>query len=51
LIELIGGPGPTDIIVDIAAAVQTWLVNLSTRGRVGQGEDVLIGGFIAWARL
>jgi hypothetical protein len=39
-------PGPTEIIVDIAAAVQTQLVNISTRGRVGQGEDVLIGGFI-----
>ena len=46
LIGAIGGPGPTEIIVDIAAAVQTRLVNISTRGRVGQGQDVLIGGFI-----
>ena len=47
LIGVIGGPGPTELIVDIAAAVQTRLVNISTRGRVGQGQDVLIGGFIA----
>jgi hypothetical protein len=46
LIGGIGGPGPVALIVDIAAAVQTRLVNISTRGRVGQGEDVLIGGFI-----
>ena len=46
LLGSIGGPGPTEIIVDIAAAVQTRLANISTRGRVGQGQDVLIGGFI-----
>lgn len=46
LLGAIGGPEPTEPIVDIAAAVQTRLVNISTRGRVGQGNDVLIGGFI-----
>lgn len=47
LIGEIAVPGPTEPIRDIAAAVQTKLVNISTRGRVAQGQDVLIGGFIA----
>ena len=47
LIGAIGGPEPIEPIVDIAATVQTRLVNISTRGRVGQGQDALIGGFIA----
>jgi Domain of unknown function (DUF4394) len=46
LIGAIGSPGPTEIIVDVAAAVQTRLLNISTRGRVEPGDDVLIGGFI-----
>jgi hypothetical protein len=33
-------------VVDIAVAGATRLLNISTRGRVGVGEDVLIGGFI-----
>jgi hypothetical protein len=35
-------------VVDIAASVPSAsrLLNMSARGRVGQGEDVLIGGFI-----
>ena len=38
----------TETVVDIAAPVppSSKLLNISTRGRVGQGEDVLIGGFI-----
>jgi hypothetical protein len=38
----------TETIVGIAATVapSSKLLNISTRGRVGQGEDVLIGGFI-----
>ena len=40
--------GPIDeVIVDIAIGTPTRLLNLSARGRVGQGDDVLIGGFIA----
>ena len=34
-------------IVDIALPTVTRLLNLSTRGRVGTGNDVLIGGFIS----
>lgn len=38
----------TETVVDIAATVppSSKLLNIATRGRVGQGEDVLIGGFI-----
>jgi hypothetical protein len=38
----------TETIVGIAATVapSSKLLNISTRGRVGQGEDILIGGFI-----
>jgi hypothetical protein len=38
----------TDTVVDIAAGVppSSKLLNISTRGRVAQGENVLIGGFI-----
>jgi hypothetical protein len=35
-----------ETIVDIAAPTATRLLNISSRGRVGTGEDVLIGGFI-----
>ncbi len=34
-------------IVDIAVPTATRLLNIATRGRVGTGEDVLIGGFIS----
>ena len=38
----------TETVVDIAATVppSSKVLNISTRGRVGQGEDVLIAGFI-----
>ena len=36
-----------ETIVDIALPTPTRLSNLSTRGRVGTGDDVLIGGFIS----
>jgi hypothetical protein len=35
-----------ETIVDIAAPTATRLLNISSRGRVGAGQDVLIGGFI-----
>jgi len=35
------------LIIDIAAFTPTKFRNLSTRGRVGLGDDVLIGGFIS----
>jgi Domain of unknown function (DUF4394) len=34
-------------VVDIAVPTATRLLNISTRGRVGTGDDVLIGGFIS----
>ena len=40
-------PAPGQVVVDISAAPPTQLVNLSTRSRVGTGEDVMIAGFIA----
>jgi hypothetical protein len=41
----------TETVVDIIATIppSSRLLNLATRGRVGEGEDVLIGGFIARA--
>ena len=36
-----------DTIVDLAVPTPTRLSNISTRGRVGTGNDVLIGGFIS----
>ncbi len=36
-----------ETIVDIAVPTATRLLNIATRGRVGTGEDVLIGGFIS----
>jgi hypothetical protein len=36
-----------ETIVDIAIPTATRLLNISSRGRVGTGDDVLIGGFIA----
>jgi uncharacterized protein DUF4394 len=35
-----------ETILDIAVPTATRLLNISSRGRVGTGEDVLIGGFI-----
>ena len=35
-----------ELVLDIAVPTATRLLNISTRGRVGTGDDVLIGGFI-----
>ncbi len=35
-----------ETVVDIAVPTATRLLNISSRGRVGTGDDVLIGGFI-----
>lgn len=35
-----------ETIIDIAVPTATRLLNISSRGRVGTGDDVLIGGFI-----
>lgn len=48
---LVGAIGNTtslagETVVDIAAPTATRLLNISSRGRVGTGDDVLIGGFI-----
>jgi hypothetical protein len=45
-IQFDGGPAGEEVI-DIAVGTPTRLLNLSARGRVGQGDDVLIGGFIS----
>lgn len=37
----------SDAVTDISVAQPTHLLNISTRARVGTGEDVLIAGFIA----
>jgi hypothetical protein len=49
---LIGTIGDTtslagETVIDIAVPTATRLLNISTRGRVGTGDDVLIGGFIS----
>ncbi|HKP01729.1 MAG TPA: DUF4394 domain-containing protein [Chthoniobacterales bacterium] len=36
-----------ETVVDIAVPTATRLLNISTRGKVGTGDDVLIGGFIS----
>jgi len=36
-----------ETVVDVAVPTATRLLNISSRGRVGTGEDVLIGGFIS----
>lgn len=48
LVGNIGNAGSLsgETIVDIAVPTATRLLNISSRGRVGTGEDVLIGGFI-----
>lgn len=48
LIGNIGNAGSLagETIVDLAVPTATRLLNISTRGRVGTGDDVLIGGFI-----
>jgi len=48
---LVGNIGDTgslagETIVGLAVPTATRLLNISTRGRVGTGDDVLIGGFI-----
>ncbi|MFZ1219157.1 MAG: hypothetical protein WAO00_07680, partial [Chthoniobacterales bacterium] len=35
-----------ETVLDISALTATRLLNISTRGKVGTGDDVLIGGFI-----
>jgi hypothetical protein len=49
---LVGNIGnPTTLagasVLDIAVPTATRLLNIATRGRVGTGDDVLIGGFIS----
>jgi hypothetical protein len=48
LIGTIGDPATLagQLVIDIAVPTATRLLNISTRGRVGTGDDVLIGGFI-----
>jgi hypothetical protein len=48
LIGTIGNPASLagELVLDIATPTATRLPNISTRGRVGTGDDVLIGGFI-----
>jgi hypothetical protein len=48
LVGMIGDPAALagELVVDIAVPTATRLVNLSSRGIVGTGENVLIGGFI-----
>jgi hypothetical protein len=48
LVGNIGNAGSLsgETIVDIAVPTATRLLNISSRGRVGTGDDVLIGGFI-----
>jgi hypothetical protein len=48
LVGSIGNAGSLagETVVDIAVPTATRLQNISTRGRVGTGDDVLIGGFI-----
>jgi hypothetical protein len=36
-----------ETVLDIAVPTATRLLNIATRGRVGTGDDVLIGGFIS----
>jgi len=48
LVGTIGDPATLagQLVIDIAVPTATRLLNISTRGRVGTGDDVLIGGFI-----
>jgi len=48
LVGTIGDPATLagQLVIDIAVPTATRLLNISTRGRVGTGYDVLIGGFI-----
>jgi Domain of unknown function (DUF4394) len=46
LVGTIGGLVLGESVVDISVPTATRLLNISTRGRVGTGDDVLIGGFI-----
>ncbi|MFL6519438.1 MAG: DUF4394 domain-containing protein [Chthoniobacterales bacterium] len=46
LVGTIGGLVLGESLVDISVPTATRLLNISTRGRVGTGDDVLIGGFV-----
>jgi hypothetical protein len=48
LVGMIGDPAALagELVVDIAVPTATRLLNLSSRGIVGTGDNVLIGGFI-----
>ena len=46
LVGTIGGTFGAETVVDIAAPTRSQLLNISARGRVSPGDDVLIGGFI-----
>jgi hypothetical protein len=46
LVGTIGGLVLGENLVDISVPTATRLLNISTRGRVGTGDDVLIGGFV-----
>ena len=39
-------PFPADVLVDTAAWIPWGPVNVSTRGKVGTGDNVMIGGFV-----
>lgn len=46
LVGTIGGTQGAETVIDIAAPSRSRMLNISTRGRVSPGDDVLIGGFI-----
>ena len=46
LVGTIGGTLGAETAIDIAAPSRSRMLNISTRGRVSPGDDVLIGGFI-----
>jgi hypothetical protein len=46
LVGAIGGTLGAETVIDIAAPPRSELANMSARGRVSHGEDVLIGGVI-----
>ena len=46
LVGTIGGTLGAETVIDIAVPSRTRMLNISTRGRVSPGDDVLIGGFI-----
>lgn len=46
LVGTIGGTLGPETVIDIAVPSTARILNISTRGRVSPGDDVLIGGFI-----